>query len=351
MENIGTEQTGQSALKPLRQAPATLSTNSSAVRYEASHQAMGTFFSIVAYGSSTACLEEATSEAFQVIDRLDQQMSHYKPDSELCAINRMAHGEKVAVTPELFGLLEDSIRYSEETNGAFDITVGPLMKSWGFFRGWGRRPSPAELAEALQKIGYRHIKLDAATQTVKFDRPGIELDLGAIGKGYAVDRVVEVLRSAGIGQALISSGTSSIFALGAPPGEEGWKVSLCHPLDRTKSACVLQLHNLSLSVSGEYEKSFELEGRIYSHIIDPRSGEPLENMLMTVVIAPFNTQSDALSTSFFVAGIKQSHAYLEQHPDLTAIIYVRSTDATHTVEQIVLKSDVTTLAEDQFIRL
>jgi thiamine biosynthesis lipoprotein len=348
MENIDIEQTGQSAQKPLRQAPPTPGTNSSAVRYEASHQAMGTFFSIVAYGSNSACLEEATCEAFQVIDRLDQQMSHYKPDSELSAINRMAYSQRVAVKPELFGLLEDSIRYSEETNGAFDITVGPLMKSWGFFRGWGRRPSPAELAEALQKIGYRHIKLDAATQTIEFDRHGIELDLGAIGKGYAVDRVVEVLRSAGIEQALVSSGTSSIYALGAPPGEEGWKVSLCHPLDRTKSACILRLHNLSLSVSGEYEKSFELEGRIYSHIIDPRTGEPLENMLMTVVVAPSNTQSDALSTSFFVAGVKQCQVYLKQHPDLTAIFYVRST---HAVEQIVLKSAMTRLSENQFVRL
>ncbi len=348
MQNIGTEPTDQSASKPLRQVHPSSGTNGSEVRYEASHQAMGTFFSIVVYGSSSACLEEAAREAFKVIDRLDQQMSHYKPDSELSAINRMAYRQKVAVKPELFGLLEDSIRYSEETNGAFDITVGRLMKSWGFFRGWGRRPSPAELAEALRKIGYRHIKLDAATQTIEFDRRGIDLDLGAIGKGFAVDRVVEILRSAGIEQALVSSGTSSIYALGAPPGEHGWTVSLCHPLDRTKSACVLLLRNLSLSVSGEYEKSFELEGRIYSHIIDPRTGEPLENMLMTVVVAPFNTQSDALSTSFFVAGVKQTQAYLEQHPDLTAIFYVRSA---HAVEQIVLKSAVTRLSENQFVRL
>ncbi len=151
------------------------------------------------------------AKSFQEIDRLDNLMSHYKPESELSMINREAFHQTVAVTPELFNLLQDSLRFSEETSGAFDITVGPLMKSWGFFRGWGRLLEQSELDEALKRTGYRNVRLDAAAPTLRFGEPGIELDLGAIGKGYAVDRVVEILRAEDT-SALVSSGTSSIYA-------------------------------------------------------------------------------------------------------------------------------------------
>jgi len=274
-------------------------------------------------------------------------MSHYKPESELCAINRKAAHQKVVVTQELFELLEDSLRYSEETAGAFDITVGPLMKSWGFFRGWGRLPSSAELAQVLKRIGYRHVKLDAAACTISFDQPGIDLDLGAIGKGYAVDRAIEVLRGEGITQALVSSGTSSIYALGSPPGEEGWKISICHPFDRRKKVCSLRLQNLSISVSGDYEQFFQLEGKIYAHIIDPRTGMPAEGILMTAVVSTSASESDALSTSFFVGGVESSRAYLECHPNLTALLYT-PVPSQHAVEQIMLKSSVIQLPLQSF---
>src|SRR5665213_49834 len=199
-----------------RQVRASVRTVGSLVRFAASHQAMGTIFSVVAYGASSAFLGEVVRRAFQEIDRLNDEMSHYKPESELSAINREAFRQTLVVTPGLFKLLEDSLRYGDETFGAFDITIGPLMKSWGFFRGWGRLPSPPELTEVLKRIGYRYVKLDAVRRTVSFDKPGIELDLGAIGKGYAVDRATEILCAEGITQALISSGTSSIYALGSP---------------------------------------------------------------------------------------------------------------------------------------
>jgi thiamine biosynthesis lipoprotein len=251
------------------------------------------------------------------------------------------------VSPELFKLLEDSVRLSEETQGAFDITIGPLMKSWGFFRGWGRLPSSSELADLQKRIGYRHVELDSTRRTVSFDEPGIELDLGGIAKGYAVDRVVEILRAEGVTQALVSAGTSSIYALGAPPDKQGWAISIRHPLDPRKTARLLRLQNLSISVSGDYENFFEVGGRIYSHIMNPNSGMPAEDMLMTVVISPSAVEGDALSTSFFVAGVKKSRAFLETHPDVTAIFYIPNCSA-HTFDELVLKSRMTRLPTHRY---
>jgi thiamine biosynthesis lipoprotein len=293
-------------------------------RYQASHHAMGTVFSIVTYGASSELLAGAVGRAFQEIDRLNDLMSHYKPDSELSVINRQAAHGSVTVTPELFRILEQCFRYSEETEGAFDITVGPLMKLWGFFQGAGHLPSVPALAEVRKQVGYRHVVLGSATRTVRFDRTGVELDLGAFGKGYAVDRVAAILSAEGITQALVSSGASTICAMGSPPGKQGWTVSLCDPFDRRRIATRLQIQNLSISVSGNYEKLFEAEGKIYTHILDPGSGMPAENMLMTAVISPSSAESDALSTSFFIKGIGRSRTYLDSHSELTALFFTPS---------------------------
>ena len=292
------------------------------VRYEASHRAMGTVFTVAVYGPDRTYLDEVTRQVFQEIDDLDGQMSNYKPDSELSAINREAARHAVAVEPGLFRLIQKSLQYSRESRGDFDITVGPLMKAWGFFRGQGRLPSHSELAGVLKRIGYQHILLDARARTIRFDEPGIEIDLGAIAKGYAVDRAVEILRDNGIKQALISSGTSSLYALGSPPGEHGWKISVRNPLDKDKAACVMRLQNDSLSVSGDYEKFFKLGGKIYAHIMDPHTGMPVENMLSTAVVSPSAADSDALSTSFFVEGPAAARRYLGAHPGRGAVLFL-----------------------------
>ena len=320
----------------------------SLVRFEASHQAMGTTFTVVAYGSDSTYLQEVTAQVFQEIDDLDDQMSNYKPGSELSSINRDAARHAVIVEPGLFKLIHTSLQYSRESDGAFDITVGPLMKAWGFFRGRGHLPSKAEIARVLKEIGYQHVKLDASTRTIRFDKPGIEIDLGAIAKGYAVDHAVQILRDNGIKQALISSGTSSLYALGSPPGEKGWKISVRNPLEPSKAACVLRLQNFSLSVSGDYEKFFKLGGKIYAHIMDPHTGMPVENMLSTAVVSPSATDSDALSTSFFVEGPAPARNYLEHHPNLTAILFL-PTASGHSFKHLLLKSSATRLPADAFV--
>lgn len=317
------------------------------VRYEATHRAMGTSFTLVVYGQKSTYLQEVASQVFQEMDDLDDQMSNYKSNSELSSINREAARHAVMVEPRLFKLIQASLQYSRQTDGAFDITVGPLMKAWGFFRGQGRLPSKSELAEVLRRIGYQHVKLDDSARTIRFDQPGIEIDLGAIAKGYAVDRAVEVLRDNGISQALISSGTSSLYALGSPPGEHGWKISVRNPLDTSKAACVLKLQNLSLAVSGDYEKFFKLGDKIYAHIMDPHTGMPVENMLSTAVVSPSATDSDALSTSFYVEGPNAARHYLASHPNLTAVFFLPGVSA-GTYKQIVLNSSVTKLPANSF---
>jgi FAD:protein FMN transferase len=320
------------------------------VRYEDSHDAMGTVFTVVAYGEDKEFLAEVVREVFDEIDQLDAQMSNYKPQSELSGINRDAARHPVLVEPKLFGLIQDSLRTSQETDGAFDITVGPLLKVWGFFRGQGRIPSDSELASVMRRIGYRHVKLDSERREIWFNTPGVELDLGAIAKGYALDRAVELLRSEGISSALISSGTSSICALGAPPGETGWKISIRDPFDAKRVADTVRIKNYSLSVSGDYEKFFKLQGRIYSHIFSPKTGRPVENMLSTAVLAPLGETSDSLSTSFYVMGPKRTESYLAQHPNLRVIFYLPGTSAGK-FKRLQMRSESFTLPPDALVEV
>ncbi len=296
----------------------------SITRYEASHEAMGTIFTVAAYGRDADFLAETVNEVFEEIDRLDAQMSNYKQQSELSRINREAAGQNVMVEPKLFQLIQEALRFGQESGGAFDITVGPLMRSWGFFRGRGRMPSPAEIKADLRRIGYRHVKLDADRRTIHFDEPGIELDLGGIAKGYAVDQAVAILRENGVTSALVSSGSSSIYALGAPPEQKGWRIVLRDPFEETRGADVLTLKNYSVSTSGSYIKFFTLGDRVYSHIMDPHTGMPVENMLSTAVLAPRTTDSDALSTALYVLGVEASRNYVAKHSNIEALFYLPS---------------------------
>jgi thiamine biosynthesis lipoprotein len=207
------------------------------------------------------------------------------------------------VSPELFQLLSACVSYSRESEGAFDISVGPLMKVWGFYKGSGHLPHKAEVAAALPKVGYRHIRLDAAAGTVSFDRSGVELDPGGIGKGYAVDRMVDVLRQQGLQIALVAGSDSSIYGMGAPPTEpKGWRVEIKDPRHPRQTVAEAFLKDMSMSTSGSYEKFFRAEGRIYAHIMDPRTGYPAQGSVSVSVIAPHTLDSEAWAKPYFVNG-------------------------------------------------
>jgi len=321
-----------------------------AVRYEASHESMGTVFTVAVYGRERSFLAEVVEQVFEEVDRLDEQMSNYKPDSELSAINREAASHPVVVEPGLFHLLEISVHRSEETDGAFDITVAPLMKSWGFFRGRGRLPTGAEISQVLERVGYQHLKLDAEHRTIRFDEPGIDLDLGGIAKGYAVDRAVDILRSNGITSALVSSGTSSIYALGSPPGARGWKITVRDPYDAHRPADVIHLQNYSLSTSGSYEKFFEIGGKNYCHIMNPHTGWPVQGVLSTVVLAATGTDTDGRSAGCFVMGVERTRRYLATHPNIAAIFYL-PTEAPAKYKRILLRSDSYNIPPDSILEI
>jgi thiamine biosynthesis lipoprotein len=209
----------------------------------------------------------------------------------------------VRVSQELFDLFAACLEYSRQSEGAFDISVGPLMKVWGFYKGTGHLPHRAEVAAAETLVGYRHVRLDARAQTVWFDRKGVELDPGGIGKGYAVDRMVDVLKQHGVAIALVAGSGSSIYGLGAPPSEpRGWPVDIKDPWDHTHTRAEVFLKNTSMSTSGSYEKFFRAEGKIYAHIMDPRTGFPVQGSVAVSVVAPRTIDSEAWAKPYFVNG-------------------------------------------------
>jgi thiamine biosynthesis lipoprotein len=280
------------------------------VKIERSVDAMGTTYTIDAYGASAGLLESATESAFDEVRRLDQLLSNYLPGSELSQVNQRAYESPVRVSKEFFELLQDCFAYSRKSEGSFDITVGPLMKVWGFYKGSGHLPHRAEVRAALDHIGYEHVRLDSENLTVRFTEPGMSLDPGGVGKGYAVDRMAAILRDSGITSALISGGGSSIYGIGVPPADSsGWYISIRDPKDDNKKASELYLHDNSVSTSGNYEKFFWAEGKLYSHIMNPRTGYPSEGMLSVSVVSPKTLDSEVWAKPYYILG----RAWAQQH--------------------------------------
>lgn len=287
-------------------------------------EAMATRFEIVLHGDRPAALRAAAEEALDEVESLEQQLSLYRPGTEIARVNALAHREPVRVSPPVFRLLQRAQALQRETDGVFDITIGPLMRCWGLMGGTGRVPPPEVLAEARARVGMSLVHLDPANFSVRFEREGVMLDLGAIGKGYAVEKAAELLRELGVTSALLHGGTSTIYALGQPPDQDAWKVALelpgprrtgFQPVPRSASstdldrleACptllaVVPLRDESLSVSAVWGKFFESGGRTYGHIIDPRTGAPAEAALMAAVVLPSATETDALSTALMTLG-------------------------------------------------
>jgi thiamine biosynthesis lipoprotein len=276
---------------------------------------MGAVFEIVIYETNPTQASQAIDHAFQEIDCLEQVMSIYKPASELSHLNRTAHLQAQAVSPDLYEVIHESLHYSELTEGAFDITVGPLAERWKAV-GRGRpAPSPEEKKKLRYGVGYRQVELIPPNK-IRFHSSRLAVDLGAIGKGYAVDRTAAVLRSCGIECALMNSGGSTFCAMGYPPGQSGWLVHLCDPSAHVDPRVLL--NGNSVSTSQQTLPSL-LGLPSFGHIIDAVAGEPLKSATAVSVVADSATASDALSTALLLMGPAKGRDLVERLPNVAAV--------------------------------
>ncbi|HET6371741.1 MAG TPA: FAD:protein FMN transferase [Candidatus Polarisedimenticolia bacterium] len=259
----------------------------------------------------------ALEAAFDEIARLERVLSDYRDDSELSRLNREGQAAPFRCTTDLFDLLQAAAGFSRDTQGAFDMTVGPLVAAWDL-RGRGRVPDPAALASAREATGWDKLLLDSASGTVRFRVPGMRLDPGGIGKGYALDAAAGVLKRRGITRALLDFG-GQILALGAPDGATAWEASIAHPLRRDLSAMSMALRDASISTSGNAEKGLVVEGRRLGHILDPRTGMPLATTASVSVVAPTAVEADALSTALLVMGPEAGLRWAATRPDLSVV--------------------------------
>ncbi|MBC7854446.1 MAG: FAD:protein FMN transferase [Pirellulaceae bacterium] len=327
-----------------------------------SREAMACEFEVLLDAKQHPDGPEAAVEALDLVEALEAQLTVYRETSEVSRLNQRAFAELVVVEQRLFELLTQAKELWKATNGALDITSGALTKVWGFYRRQGNMPSEVEVAAALAKVGSQHLVLDASRHTAQFLVPGLEINLGAIGKGHTLDRCAELLSSRGIHDFLIHGGNSSVLARGKRKAESGmrnpecgqgtevepadslksqisnlkssspspqppvpspetpWSIGLRHPLRPDQRLAEFTLSNQALGTSGSGSQFFHHGAKRYGHILDPRTGWPAEQVLSATVIAPTAAEADALSTAFYVLGLAGTKKYCEQHPEITALL-------------------------------
>jgi len=298
-----------------------LQTTPSLQRFEFNSSHMGTRFSITLFDAEKGTAESAAQAAFLRIAKLDDILSDYKADSELTRLSESPVNQPVAISEDLFNVLEQSEKYSKLTDGAFDVTVGPLVRLWRFSRKRKILPDPREIERAQQGVGYGKLRLDRQSMTATLLAPNMRLDAGGIGKGYAADQALVVLKKRGITRALVAA--SGDIAVGdPPPGERGWRVAVAS-MDSSTNETGLVLRNCGISTSGDIEQFVEINGVRYSHIVDPVTGLGLTNRIQATIVAPNATTTDALDTGVSVLGPQRGLKLVDSLPHTAAIIFVK----------------------------
>lgn len=277
---------------------------------------MGTAIRVELWADDKLAGEAAIDAVMQEMHRIDREMSPFKPDSELSKINREAAQHPVAISAEMFDILTRSIEFSKISGGAFDIT----FSSVGYMYDYRRhiKPTEAQIKKALPGINYRHILLDAQKRTVKFSQPGVRIDLGGIGKGYAVDNCIALLKQRGIAHALVTAGGDS-RVIGDKDGHP-WMVGIRDPRRKDNVVAVIPLINSAISTSGDYERFFEANGVRYHHIINPKTGHSASGVHSATVIGPDATTTDGLSKPVFILGPEKGLALINSIPGVDAVI-------------------------------
>jgi thiamine biosynthesis lipoprotein len=279
---------------------------------------MGTEFQIILYAPDEATARDAAKSAFARIALLDATMTDYQPTSELMQLCAKSGGDPVHVSDELFFVLSKAQETSRISDGAFDATVGPVVKLWRQARRTHRMPDPGKLAAAKELVGWTNVVLDEKAHTVQLLKAGMQLDLGGIGKGYAADEALAVLKKAGVTRALAAAG-GDIAVSGPPPSAEGWKIAIA-PLkeDDASEGPVMVLHDAAVSTSGDAEQYVEIDGKRYSHIVDPKTGLGLVGRMSATVVAPHGIVADSHTKIVCVLGPEKAFKILEKEDGVSA---------------------------------
>ncbi len=313
---------------------------------EVGRRAMACQFQVFAPMRDSAEDMEAILAALDCVDMWEDRLSVFRPQSEISRINRLAPETECVIEPETFELLERCLSYYETTGGAFDITAAPLVRVWGFHARQGRFPTDQELRDALARVGSHHVELNRATHGVRFAHPDMEINLGSVGKGFALDQCAQGLDAAGLNDYLIHGGHSSILARGSRSADgkaRGWRVRLRHPLRPEQVLAELRLQDQALATSGSGRQFFYHKGHRYGHVIDPRSGYPADTVLSVTVVGPSGEQTDALATAFFVMGIEATRTLCRSMPELS-VVFVRRGPRTGSVVLETIAMDDQSLA-------
>jgi thiamine biosynthesis lipoprotein len=288
--------------------------------FRQSRMIMGTSVEITVSQTEAPRAEEAMAEAFREVERIDLLMSHYREGSEVSQITRNAGERETRVSPETLEVIGRALYFSRISEGAFDITIGPVFRLWNFRE--GKIPEKRSLQENLSKVDYRKVKVDRLKSSVFLESRGMEIDLGAIAKGYAVDLAAAVLRKEGVGNFLVNAG-GDLTVSGSKEGGVPWTIGIRHPRLPSELIAKLQPSHAALATSGDYEKFFLQGGERYHHILTPATGLPARECQSVTIMAPSAMDADALATSVFVVGPKKGLALLEQLSNVHAIIVDR----------------------------
>jgi thiamine biosynthesis lipoprotein len=299
--------------------------------FHSSRAAMGTTASVWVYAGSPAISTPLIEAAFAELERVEQALSGYRSTSEVSRLNRQAGKDWVTTDPEVFGLLKRSVALSAATDGAFDVSIGRLIRALGFLGDPARSLGSSEVDRAMMRIGYQQILFRDETREIRFAVEGMEIDFGANGKGYGVDRAAGALRAGGVSAALVGIGQSSYFAIGAPPADSVWVVEITDPRDPALVIGEVALRDGSLSTSGGGATPDRGGGRTFGHIIDPRTGQSVVGVWQVTVKAPSAEESDALATACFVVGYGECKALLEARGETHEALWIGPVDGIPTV--------------------
>ncbi|MBA2115686.1 FAD:protein FMN transferase [Bremerella alba] len=320
---IHSEEAAKTEAVPKTGLSSAASTAPGAYLIQLTRKAMACQFEVYLNAVGPGTETEAGVAALDLVTELEQQLSAYRYDSEICMLGATAYLRPQVVESRLFELLELAVQLYRDTNGAFDITAGPLIKAWGFFDREGKVPGEADLASAMSLIGSNRLTLDETHRTILFEKEEVELNLGSIGKGYALDRCREQLCEAGVADFLVHGGTSSVLAQGVRRDgtqRDGWEVGVPHPLRPDRRIGTVHLKDEALGTSGAAFQAFFHEGKKYGHVLDPRTGQPATSVLSATVIASSAALADALATACYVMGPEETEALLTKYPDVSVLL-------------------------------